>query len=47
MLDRLKGFWRRNRTYILVAFALYVLITALLLLLSSGAERSYFVYQVF
>ena len=47
MSEEKKSFLRRNKPYILVALAVYALLTLLLIIFSIDADDTAFLYQVF
>jgi hypothetical protein len=47
MIEKVKAFVARNKVYILIAIAVYILLTILLIVLSGGGESLPFVYQVY
>ena len=44
---RTRGWWAKYRTWILLVLAIYLLITAALLLFAGGAQWKPFQYQIF
>lgn len=45
--DNAKAFWSRYRKWILIALAVYVVATLVLIFLTRGPQSQPFVYQVF
>lgn len=47
MIEKVKAFVAAHKVYILIAIAIYLLLTLLLIVLSGGGESLPFVYQVY
>ena len=47
MKNKKPGFFQKYKKYLLIAIAIYIALTVLLIFFSSGPQEQPFVYQVF
>ena len=47
MANKLKGIFLKYKKYIFISFAIFIILTILLIFFSSGPQGQAFIYQVF